>query len=130
LQRAQKRMQDFQKRAVSLNETFQRMTAVAQKAAVAYGAISSAITLLSRRAGQFASQIADAADQTGFAVETMQQLRFAVEQSAGDFQSLIGALRAFNRRTAEAARGNQSFLGGFERLGFTQEQVRAGLQDM
>src|SRR5690606_35311800 len=75
-------------------------------------------------------QVKDVAEQTGFAMETMQELRFAVEQSAGDFQSLISALRAFNRRTAEAARGNQSFLSGFERLGFTQEEVRAGLQDM
>src|SRR5690606_15670147 len=130
LQRAQKRMEDFQKRAVSLNETFQRMTAVAQKAAAAYGAISGAITLATRRAAQYAAQVKDVSEQTGFAIETMQQLRFAVEQSAGDFQSLISALRAFNRRTAEAARGNQSFLSGFERLGFTQEQVRAGLQDM
>lgn len=130
LQRAQKRMEDFQKRAVSLNETFQRMTAVAQKAAVVYGALSGAITLATRRAAQYAAQVKDVSEQTGFAIETMQQLRFAVEQSAGDFQSLISALRAFNRRTAEAARGNQSFLSGFERLGFTQEQVRAGLQDM
>lgn len=130
LQRAQKRMADFQKRAMSLSETFQRLTVATQRAAIAYGALSGAIALLSRRAGQFASQIADAADQTGFAVETMQELRFAVEQSAGDFQSLMSALRAFNRRTAEAARGNQSFLAGFERLGFTQEEVRSGLQDM
>src|SRR5690606_24975965 len=39
-------------------------------------------------------------------------------------------LRAFVRRTAEAAAGNTSFLKGFERLGFTQEEVRAGLQDI
>ena len=84
LQRAQKRMQDFQKRAMSLNEAFQRMTAVAQKAAVAYGALSGVITLATRRAGQYAAQIKDVAEQTGFAMETMQELRFAVEQSAGE----------------------------------------------
>jgi len=127
LQRAQQRVQQFSQR---VQVDLQRVTQVGQRAALVFSGMAAGLTLLTRNAGQYASQIKDAADQTGLAYRSMQELSYAASQSAADFQTLMSGLRAFVRRTAEAAAGNASFLKGFERLGFTQEQVRAGLQDI
>src|SRR5690606_24732074 len=127
IQRAQQRVQQFSQR---VQVDLQRVTQVGQRAALVFSGMAAGLAVLTRNAGQYASQIADAADQTGIAYKAMQELSFAASQSAADFQTLMSGMRAFNRRTAEAAAGNISFLKGFERLGFTQEQVRAGLQDI
>src|SRR5690606_10692074 len=127
IQRAQQRVPQVSQR---VQVDLQRVTQVGQRAALVFSGLTAGLTLLTRNAGQYAGQIKDAADQTGIAYKAMQELSYAASQSAADFQILMSGLRAFVRRTAEAAAGNTSFLKGFERLGFTQEEVRAGLQDI
>src|SRR5690606_16175475 len=127
LQRAQQRVQQFSQR---VQMDLQRITQVGQRAALVFSGMTAALTVLTRSAGRYAGQMKGAADQLGLTYRSMQELSYAASQSAADLQTLISSMRAFNRRTAEAARGNTSFLKGFERLGFTQEEVRAGLQDI
>ena len=127
LQRAQQKVQQFSQR---VQVDFQRVTQAGQRAALVFSGMTAALTLVTKRAADYASTMDKVASQTGIAVEQMQELAFAANQSNADLASLESGLRAFVRRTAEAAAGNASFLKGFERLGFTQEQVRAGLQDI
>src|SRR5690554_4675317 len=127
IQRAQQRVQQFSQR---VQIDFQRVTQVGQRAALVFSGMTAALTLVIKRAADYASTMDKVASQTGLAVEQVQELAFAANQSNADLASLESGLRAFVRRTAEAAAGNSSFLKGFERLGFTQDEVRAGLQDI
>src|SRR5690554_5811933 len=127
LQRAQQRVHQFSRR---VQVDLQRVTQVGQRAALIFSGMAAALTLVTKRAADYASTMDKVASQTGIAVEQIQELAFAANQSNADLASLESGLRAFVRRTAEAAAGNASFLKGFERLGFTQEQVRAGLEDI
>src|SRR5690606_14095566 len=127
LQRAQQRVQQFSQR---VQMALQRIPQVGRRPALVLPGMAAGLTVLTRNAGQYAGQSKDAADQLGLAYRSMQELSYAASQSAADFQTLMSGMRAFIRRTAEAAAGNTSFLKGFERLGFTQEEVRAGLQDI
>src|SRR5690606_3307914 len=70
-----------------------------------------------KQAVDYSNQAKAVAGQTGIAVESIQALNYAVQQSDGDIKLLTTGLRALARRSAEAAQGNRTFAKYFERLG-------------
>src|SRR5690606_1294021 len=127
LQEAERHVERFSSRTT---DYLQKVQSVSKRAGVALAAIKGTVLASTKLAADYASSVANVADQTGLAIESVQQLRYAVEQSGGDFNLLQTGMRAFVRRAAEAAQGNASFLKGFERLGISQEEVRTGLHDI
>src|SRR5690606_41310265 len=101
-----------------------------QRASLVFSGMTAALTLVTKRAASYASTMDRVASQTGIAIEQIQELAFAANQSNADLASLESGRRAFVRRTAEPAAGNTSFLKGLERLGFAQEQRRSWLHDL
>src|SRR5690606_9057438 len=118
----------LQDRIKSLNRTFeglyQRLEDVARSAGrmqkwfgATLAAQTAAVTVALKQAVNYANEAKAVAGQTGIAVESIQALNYAVQQSDGDIKLLTTGLRALARRSAEAAQGNRTFAKYFERLG-------------
>jgi len=55
--------------------------------------------------------------RTGFAIETLSQLKFVAEQNESSFEALQGGLRFLNRNIGQAAQGGKEAQEAFKRLG-------------
>lgn len=115
------------------HQRVQEGTRVMRNWGLAATAMGSAVFYAMKRivdsTGQAASSVRDVSQQIGVTVESLQRLRFAAQENGLAMQQFDAAMRAFVRRSAEAARGNQAFLSAFERIGITQEEVQAQLHD-
>src|SRR5690606_11720257 len=114
----------------SLEDAERRMSDLAKKSSAAFAAIAGSITAAAIAGGRYADQMQAIAGQTGLAVESVQALSHAAMRFNADLGLLQTSLRAFVRRSAEAAQGNMTFLQTFQMLGISQEEVAAGLHDI
>jgi len=114
----------------SLEDAERRMSDLAKKSSAAFAAIAGSITAAAIAGGRYADQMQAIAGQTGLAVESVQALSHAAMRFNADLGLLQTSLRAFVRRSAEAAQGNMSFLQTFQMLGISQDEVAAGLHDI
>lgn len=103
--------------------------AAAAMSATATG-VAYAVSRVVNSTRQLASEVESISRQTGLAVETVQGLRYVADQTNVAYQTLESGMRAFARRSAEAARGNRAFLQWFEALGISQQEVAEGLHDI
>ena len=109
-----------------LNDSFNRLDskiiAVGKTFArgfLAGGAIAAARGLGSAIGGVVdeVSNLVDTADKVGISVETLQELRFAAEQTGVETRTLDMAMQRFSRRVGEVANGTGELKATFERLG-------------
>src|SRR5690606_23941778 len=114
----------------ALEDAERRMSDFAKKSSAAFAAIAGSITAAAIAGGRYADQMQAIAGQTGLAVESVQALSHAAMRFNADLGLLQTSLRAFVRRSAEAAQGNMSFLQTFQMLGISQDEVAAGLHDI
>lgn len=114
----------------SLKDAERQVGDLAKKTTAAFAAIAGSITAAAIASGRYADEMQAIAGQTGLAVESVQSLGYAAMQFNADLGLLQTSMRAFVRRSAEAAQGNESFLKTYQQLGITQAEVRDGLQDI
>jgi len=69
------------------------------------------------RAIQLADSFNAVSKRTGFAIETLSQLKFVAEQNESSFEVLQVGLRFFNRNIGQAASGGKEAQAAFKRLG-------------
>ena len=118
---------DFNRRLEKVGQTASRM----QKwIGATFAAQAASIGLAVRQAAAYAGQMSAVAGQTGLAVETVQALSYVAQQSDADMKLLSTGLRAFTRRTAEAAQGNRTFAKYFEQLGVRVKEVDGSLRPL
>ncbi len=116
------------KRALKDAET--SMEDLAKKSGAAFAAVVGGMTAATVAAGRYADEMNALSGQTGLAVESVQALGFAAMKFDSDLATLGTSMRAFVRRSAEAAQGNESFLKTFTQLGISRAEVQEGLVDI
>jgi len=90
---------------------------------VAAGAAAASMALMTKKAVDFADSIGKTADRIGISTTSLQELRFAAEQTGVDMNQFEQALTALVRRQGEAVAGNKEFGKGFERLGISIQEL-------
>lgn len=113
-----------------IDEAEKRIGDLAKKSAAAFAAIAGSITAATIAAGRYSDQMQAISGQTGLAVESVQALSHAAMRFNADLGLLQTSMRAFVRRSAEAAQGNMSFLQTYQQLGISQAEVSDGLRDI
>src|SRR5690606_40000884 len=113
----------------TLSQAERLLTGSTRRMTLALGGVAGALTANTISAARWADEIDRVRRQTGMSAEAVQRLGYVARQTGADTATLESGLRSLARRADEAARGNTQFLRGFERLGLTQEQVRAQLYD-
>ena len=72
------------------------------------------------------ADIADKSQRAGISAEDFQRLGYAAELSGTSMEAAAKALREIRNATAQAHEGNKQATESLLKLGFTQEEVRAG----
>lgn len=94
-------------------------------AAVAVGGLTIALGQ-AKAAMSLGDEIADAAAKIGVSTDTLQEYRYAVQQTGGAFTDADTALAAFTRALGAAESGlSPKVLKAFQALGFTKEQLKS-----
>lgn len=114
---AQKQLTEFNRRADAVKKRLDQISQAGKWAGIALASLGGTVGLMVRNASQTADAFDTMAKQIGITVEQAQALTFAAERQNADMATLQTGLRGFARRTAEAARGNESFAKEFRRLG-------------
>src|ERR1035441_2895271 len=78
---------------------------------------------------QYVEEIERGSKVAGMGVEAMSGLRYAAEQTGTKFDELTPGRARYTSEAVEAAEGSKQQLAAFERLGISQEQVKAGEKD-
>jgi hypothetical protein len=95
---------------------------LASLAATAAGGIGLAI--LAREALQFAESVTKIHDQTGLAIDSIQFLKFAADQTGTSVDSLAGLVNKMQRQLVEAS-GNNQLTQQFANIGLSIKELRA-----
>ena len=106
------------------------MTAAMAALAAGVVAAGAAMVAESEHYATYVSEVERGSKATGISVENMSGLKFAAEETGTSYDSLVTGLTRFASTIVKAAGGSQQQLEAFERLGITQEQVKAGEKDM
>lgn len=90
-------------------------------------AAAGAVALFNAAKGAIAygDAIADAATNAGVSTDTLQELRYAVHQTGGEYEDADKAVSDFTKKLGAAESGNQKALKGFKQLGFSQEDLKS-----
>lgn len=78
-----------------------------------------------RESMAFFDEIGDAATKTGVTTDTLQELRYMIHAAGGEFTDADAALVSFTQKLGDAENGAKKSLLWFQKLGFTQEQLKA-----
>jgi len=97
----------------------------AMGALAAYGLSLAGISVAITRSATAIDQLAKHADKLGIAVNELQFLRFAADQTGVSMQSLDTGLQRMTRRVAEAAQGTGAAKNALEELGLSASQLNA-----
>ncbi len=87
-------------------------------------ALGTALSVATKKAVDFASEINDTARSLGVSVEALQELRFAAQLSGVSIASLDTALKFLNKNTSEAISGNTKIVDAFDRLGLSVRELQ------
>jgi|SRR5690554_687335 len=94
-------------------------------ALAAYGLSLAGISVAITRSATAIDQLAKHADKLGIAVNELQFLRFAADQTGVSMQSLDTGLQRMTRRVAEAAQGTGAAKNALEELGLSASKLNA-----
>lgn len=98
--------------------------------AAAVVAAAGAAVEAGRKYSEFVDEVARGSRVTGISAENMSRLKFAAEATHVSYDALVTGLARFTH-TIVAATGDWEHHGeAFRKLGITQEQVKAGEQDL
>ena len=97
----------------------------AMGALAAYGLSLAGISVAITRSATAIDQLAKHADKLGIAVNELQFLRFAADQTGVSMQSLDTGLQRMTRRVAEAAQGTGAAKNALEELGLSASKLNA-----
>ena len=86
---------------------------------VAAGATAAvgALTFMANKTGEYSGTILDASRKTSLSTTTLQELKYAGEQSGVSFEDLTGSATKFNKVFSDAATGNTAGIKTFKDLG-------------
>jgi len=106
--------------------------ALAVTAALAAGAavLSKHLYAAAAAAAKYAGEIDDAQDRTGMAAEDLSRLRYVAEMTGLGFDGLTNGLFRLGIATQQAQDATSEQARAFQRLGITQEQIKAGQKDL
>jgi len=93
-------------------------------AAVAIAGLAAAVTQ-TINAMNIGDEIADQAQKIGVSTNTLQEYRYAIQQTGGEFRDADEALQGFTTTLGLARQGAQRQLKFFEKLGFTPDQLQS-----
>lgn len=105
-----------------------RVLGAAGAAGLVFGAAIAAVgvALQATRASMvFFDEIGDAATKTGVTTDTLQELRYMIHAAGGAFTDADEAVVSFSQTLGQAENGGKKALLWFQKLGFTQEQLKS-----
>jgi hypothetical protein len=106
------------------------MTAAAAGIAAGVLAAGAAIEHFAGEHAHYVEEVERGSRATGISTENMSALKFMAQETGTSYDSLVTGLTRFASTIVKAADGSHAQLHAFERLGITQEQVKAGEKDM
>ena len=106
------------------------MTAAAAGIAAGVLAAGAAIEHFAGEHAHYVEEVERGSRATGISTENMSALKFMAQETGTSYDSLVTGLTRFASTIVKAADDSQPQLHAFERLGITQEQVKAGEKDM
>ena len=101
---------------------------IARGATAAAGAIvamGAAAFAAAKKLSDYGAEIFDMAAATGVAVEDIQSLGYAFEQTGGSMASMSGAIRGLNTFMRTAATGSAEYMNVLNQLGLSYDELRA-----
>lgn len=129
IQQAARTVERFDRQAERMQNTLRQVEGATSAARSRLLAMSAAVAVATKQATAYAGAITAVHQQTGLAIESVQGLRYAAQQSNTDIKTLEMGLRSLVRRAAEAEQGNESFAKGFRRLGVDVRDAHGRLKD-
>lgn len=105
---------DFESKWGGALQTVQR---VGMGMMAAGGAITGALIMAGKAAGEYGGQIFDATRRTGMAAEELTALKYAAEQSGVGFEELVPSLNKMQRSINDAVTGSKPMIEAFKVLG-------------
>ena len=78
----------------------------------------------------YVEEVARGSKTTGIAIGDMSGLKFAAEATNTSYDALVGGLTKFSTTIVKAAEGGAAQQAMFDKLGISQEAVKAGEKDM
>ncbi|RLC00597.1 MAG: phage tail tape measure protein [Deltaproteobacteria bacterium] len=111
-----------------INKSMGAVGAIAKRAGILIGASFSVSAF--KNAIAFGDALAKTADKVGLSVESLQELRFAAEQSGVNVRTLDMAMQRFSRRVGEAADGTGELVKTFAKLGIETRDADGNIKDI
>lgn len=74
---------------------------------------------------EFADEIDGAAQRAGVNTDTLQELRYAVKMTGGEYADADAAIGSFTKTLGQAESGNAKALKAFRQLGFSQQDLKS-----
>lgn len=99
-------------------------TAAAGVAVLAFVALAAAVNE-TKKAMDFADEIADTASKLHIGTETLQEYRYALQKAGGDEKDFAAGLNALSEKLGQAKAGMREALRPFQQLGFTPAQIES-----
>jgi hypothetical protein len=100
------------------------ITAIGKGMSLLGGAIVAPLLVAAQRFAAMGDEINKASQRTGIAVEQLQELKYAVEQSGGSFEGLIKGVRGMNLVIDAARQRSPGAIATLKRLGITLDQLK------
>lgn len=105
----------------SLGKTLGNIGGTIAKVGTAVGigatAVVGAVSFMANKTGEYAGSILDASRKTSISTSTLQELKYAGEQSGVAFEDLTGSATKFNKMFSSAVTGNKAGIKTFKDLG-------------
>ncbi len=118
----QKQMAETEKRNKAMNDAFKRMAMVGT---AAFASIVASIGLSIRSYAKAGDEVQKMALRTGFATETLSELRYMAEISGTSIQGLENGVKRMARTIVEADRGMETYARAFNDLGLEVDKIMA-----
>lgn len=108
----------------SIAESFGKHGLFISAGAAALGASAVAFKGAVENAVAYGDAIADAAQKAGVSTDLLQELRYAVHATGGEYEDADEALSSFTKTLGLAESGYSKALKPFKQLGFTQQDLK------
>lgn len=73
---------------------------------------------------RFADEMKRASDMTGLSTDSLQELKFAADQTSVSFEGILASIKLLEKARVDAIKGNKEFVESFNRLGISGEQLK------
>ncbi len=106
------------------------MTAMAAASAAGVVALASGLMACAHEYSNYVEEVERGSRATGISIENMSGLHLMAEETGVSYDSLVRGLTRFASTIVKAAHGGEQQMKMFHALGISQEQVKAGENDM